>query len=66
MCNKTCKLRVIVEQTIEWQIPLYMCFVDFEKAFHNIDRTLNILLHYYVPIKMFNVIRKLYERFLVK
>ena len=60
--NKTCKLRVIVEQIIEWKIPLYMCFVDFEKTFHNI-RTLNILLHYDVPIKMFNVIKNYMKGF---
>ena len=31
-------LRVIVEQTIEWQSSLYVCFVDFEKAFDSVDR----------------------------
>ncbi|XP_059152867.1 uncharacterized protein LOC131938744 [Physella acuta] len=26
-------LRIIIEQSLEWQSPLYMTFVDFEKAF---------------------------------
>ena len=58
-------LRVIVEQTIEWQTPLYICFVDFEKAFDSIDRQTiwNILLHYGVPIKMIHIIKTLFEWF---
>ena len=31
-------LRVIVEQTIEWQTSLYICFIVFEKAFDSVDR----------------------------
>ena len=60
--------RVIVEQTIEWQTPLYVCFVDFEKAFDSIDRQTiwNILLHYGVPIKIVNIIQKLYDGFFCK
>ena len=30
--------RVIMEQTTDWQTPLYECFVDFEKSFDSIDR----------------------------
>ena len=30
-------LRVIIEQTLEWQSSLYICFVDFEKAFDSVD-----------------------------
>ncbi|XP_059146612.1 uncharacterized protein LOC131934570 [Physella acuta] len=41
-------LRIIVEQTIEWQAPLYICFVDFEKTFDSVDRQTiwNLLRHY--------------------
>ena len=55
-------LRVIVEQTIEWQSSLYVCFVDFEKAFDSVDRQSiwNILRHYGVPEKFVNTIRLLY------
>ena len=58
-------LRVIVEQTIEWQSSLYVCFVDFEKAFDSVDRQSiwNILRHYGVPEKFVNTIRLLYEGF---
>ena len=29
-------LRIIIEQTIEWQTSLYLTFIDFEKAFDSI------------------------------
>ena len=56
-------LRVMVEQTLEWQISLYVCFVDFEKAFDSMDRhsIWRILRHYRVPGKIFNIIGLLYE-----
>ena len=31
-------LRIIEEQSIEWQSTLYTCFIDFEKAFENVDK----------------------------
>ncbi len=31
-------LRIIIEQSLEWQSPLYTVFVDFEKAFDSVDR----------------------------
>ena len=41
--NKSCTdhiatLRIIIEQSIEWQSPLYINFIDFEKAFDSVDR----------------------------
>ena len=56
-------LRIIVEQSIKWQSPLDTCFIDFEKAFDSVDRESiwNILLHYGVPIKFFDIIKALYE-----
>ena len=58
-------LRIIVEQSIEWQSPLYKCFLDFEKAFDSFDKDsiCNILLHYGVPIKFVDIIKALYEGF---
>jgi len=58
-------LRNIVEQTIEWQTSLYICFVDFEKAFDSVDRESiwSILRHYGVPAKMVNIIQQLYDGF---
>ena len=32
-------LRNIIEQSIEWQAPLYINFVDFAKAFDSLDRS---------------------------
>ena len=32
----------IIEQSIEWQSPLYLTFVDFEKALDSIDRGDNL------------------------
>ena len=31
-------LRIIIEQSIGWQSPLYINFIDFEKAFDSVDR----------------------------
>ena len=58
-------LGIIVEQSIEWQSPLYTCFVDFEKAFDSVDREAiwNILLHYGVPSKFVDIIRRFYDGF---
>ena len=41
--NRSCvgqiaTLRIIVEQSLEWNSPLYMNFVDYEKAFDSINR----------------------------
>ena len=49
-------LRIIVEQSVEWQSSTYICFVDFQKAFDSIHReTLwKILRHYGVPAKIVN------------
>ena len=44
-------LRILVEQSIEWNSSLYVNFVDYDKAFDSLDReTLwKILRHYGVP-----------------
>ena len=41
-------LRIIIEQSLEWNTGLYMVFLDFEKAFDSIDREMlwKILRHY--------------------
>ena len=50
-------LRIIVEQSIEWNSSLYVNFVDYEKAFDSLDReTLwKILRHYGVPMKLVKI-----------
>ena len=57
-------LRIIVEQSIEWNSPLYVNFVDYEKAFDSLDREIlwKLLPHYGVPMKFVNLIRNSYER----
>ena len=41
--NRSCvdqinTIRIIVEQSLEWQSPLYLLFVDYEKAFDSLSR----------------------------
>ena len=61
--DQTATLRIIVEPSIEWNSPLYVNFVDYEKAFDSVDReTLwKLLGHYGVPVKIVNLIRNSYE-----
>ena len=56
-------LRIIMEQSIEWNSSLYINFVDYEKAFDSVDReTLwKVLRHYEVPKKLVNMIKNSYE-----
>ena len=56
-------LRIILEQSLEWNSPLYVNFIDYEKAFDSVDRqTLwKLLRHYGVPEKITNIIRNSYE-----
>ena len=51
-------LRIIVEQTIEWQTSLCINFIDFEKAFDSIDNQVlwKILKHYGIPQKIISII----------
>ncbi|VDP77513.1 unnamed protein product [Schistosoma mattheei] len=52
-------LRIIVEQSIEWNSSIYINFIDYEKAFDSVDRrTLwKLLRHYGVSEKIVNIIR---------
>ena len=58
-------LRIIIKQTIEWQTPLYINFVDFQRAFDSIDHEMlwNILRHYGLLKKIIKIIKLLYENF---
>ncbi|CAH8462351.1 unnamed protein product [Schistosoma mattheei] len=55
-------LRIIVEQSIEWNSSLYINFIDYEKAFDSVDRTTlwKLFRHYGVPQKIVNIIRNSY------
>ena len=54
-------LKIIVEQSIEWQFPLYTPFIDFEKAFDIVDRESiwNMLFYYGVSVKFVDIIKAL-------
>ena len=62
--NRSCadqiaSLCIIVEQSLEWNSPLYINFIDYEKAFDSVDREtmLKLLRHYGVPKKIISLIR---------
>ena len=66
--NRSCTdqiatLRIIVEQSLEWNSSLYINFIDFEKVFDSLDRESfwSLLRHYGIPTKIVNLIRKSYE-----
>ncbi|MCG8432127.1 MAG: reverse transcriptase family protein, partial [Candidatus Omnitrophica bacterium] len=58
-------LRNIIEQCLEWNAPLHINFVDYQKAFDSIhrDSLWKILRTYGVPSKIVQLIRKFYDHF---
>uniref|UniRef100_A0A8D9ACT3 Craniofacial development protein 2 n=2 Tax=Cacopsylla melanoneura TaxID=428564 RepID=A0A8D9ACT3_9HEMI len=58
-------LRIILEQSTEFQTPLYAAFIDFEKAFDSIDRRViwSVLKEYGVPQKLINLIKETYNEY---
>ena len=67
-CDQIATLRIVIEQSLEWNSGLYMTFVDFEKAFDSVDHSTlwSLLRHYGVPEKIVKMIRVLYENFEAK
>ena len=66
--NRSCSdqiatLRIIVEQSLEWNSSLYVNFVDYRKAFDSIHRdTLwQLLRHYGIPPNLTLLIKKSYD-----
>ena len=62
--NRSCadqiaRMRIIVEQSLEWNSPLYINFIDYEKAFDSVDRETmwKLLRHYGVPEKIISLIQ---------
>ena len=56
-------MRIIIEQSLEWQSPLYSVFVDFQKVFDSIDRETiwKLMQRYGFPPKFISIIQQLYE-----
>ena len=56
-------LRIILEQSLEWNSTLYVNFIDYEKAFDSVDRTTlwKLMRHYGIPPKITNLIKNSYE-----
>ena len=66
--NRSCTdqiatLRIIIEQSVEWNSSLYINFVDYCKAFDSIHRdTLwQLLRHYGIPAKLTSLIKNSYK-----
>ena len=55
-------LRIIVEQSLEWNSSLIVNFIDYEKAFDSVDRTTlwKIMRHYGIPDKLVTMVKELY------
>ena len=57
-------LRRIMEGAFSQNIPLFITFIDFKKAFDSIDRAMMfaILRHYGIPEKIVSAIRVMYDQ----
>ncbi len=65
--NRSCAdqiatLRIIIEQSLEFNSPLYSVFIDFQKAFDSLDRTVQwkLMAHYGIPEKFIYIIKNTY------
>ena len=58
-------LRNVMELSIEWQLSLYVNFIDFEKAFGSVhrDSLWLIMRSYGIPSKIINMVKALYDDF---
>ena len=56
--NQIASLHIILEQSLEWNSPLYINFIDYEKAFDSVDREMlwKLPRHYEVPEKIITLI----------
>ena len=65
--NRSCvdqitTLRLVVEQSLEWNSSFYINFIDYQKAFDSVDGDMlwKIMRHYGIPEKIVNLVRSLY------
>jgi len=61
-------LRIILEQSIEYQAIMYVTFIDFEMAFDSVKREVMwlTLQEYGIPRKIIQIIKILYDGFKCK
>lgn len=66
--NRSCvdhinTIRMIIEQSVEWNNPVYLLFVDFERAFDMVRREAiwNALTNIGIPESIIDLIRELYR-----
>ena len=61
--DKIASLRIIVEQSPEWNFPLCINFIDYEKSFDSVDREAmwKLLRHYGVPKKIISLFRYTFQ-----
>lgn len=58
-------LRIIIEQSMEYCSPLYMAFVDFEKAFDRVQREAiwKTMQSYGIPPKIISIVKMMYKEY---
>ena len=61
--DQIASLRIIIEQSLEWNSSLYLNFIDFQKAFDSVDRNTiwKLLQHYGIPSIYIKIIQELYD-----
>ena len=61
--TQICTLRIILEQSLEWNSSVYVNFIDYKKASDSVDRdTLwQIMRHYGISEKFISLIKATYE-----
>ena len=61
--DQVATLRIILEQSLEWNSPLFINFIDYEKTFDSVDRASlwRLLRHYGVPQKITSIIKNSYD-----
>ena len=56
-------IRIVIEQSIEWNSPVLVNFIDFEKAFDSVDREIlwKSVGNYGIPPKFISIIKNTYH-----
>ena len=62
--DQVTNIRIVMQKATEHQQPLYMCFVDFRKAFDSIshEKMWMVMLEMGYPVHLVNLISNLYRK----